>query len=530
MKGRSAMRMPDFMPVCLGNEKQQKTFRGEEKISFSGVTVTLKQEGTALNVLLAADAAPVRFLRLRWNMPMPEDAVYLGDAWERAYGDLQWRRLDASRVMPWYFLMSCGGRHSGFGVQVRPAAFASWWADSKGVTLLLDVRNGGEGVLLKGRELRVARIVRAESDGESAFAFANKFCGIMCSDPLLPSFPVYGGNNWYYAYGHSSAEEILNDCRYLLSLCKGLENPPFMVIDDGWQKNFDQGNNAGPWSEGNVRFPDMPDLIRKMKKIGVRPGIWFRPLWNTEAPAEWLHAADNPRALDPSHPEVRELVREDVRRFADWGIELIKHDFTTWDLFEQYGWQMRPLPQLSWTRPFYDRTLTSAEIVTELYRTIHEAAGNMLIIGCNTFGHLSAGHVHLSRVGDDTSGVNWERTRKNGINSLAFRMCQHGKFFAVDADCIGIKGALIPWRLNAQWGKLLAKSGTPFFASIEPGVLDSTQFAEVSACMEAASKQNFAAEPLDWMSTTCPEHWTVNGDACTFDWYAEDGSLGEFFV
>ena len=59
----------------------------------------------------------------------------------------------------------------------------------------------------------------------------------MCDDPLLPEKPVYGGNNWYYAYGKSSRSEILGDCRYIASLCAGNENPPHMIIDDGWQCN-----------------------------------------------------------------------------------------------------------------------------------------------------------------------------------------------------------------------------------------------------------------------------------------------------
>ena len=46
----------------------------------------------------------------------------------------------------------------------------------------------------------------------------------MCTDPIFPEFPVYGSNNWYYAYGDSSEEEILSDTDYILKLTEGVKN------------------------------------------------------------------------------------------------------------------------------------------------------------------------------------------------------------------------------------------------------------------------------------------------------------------
>ncbi|PYT32182.1 MAG: hypothetical protein DMG58_10690 [Acidobacteria bacterium] len=43
-----------------------------------------------------------------------------------------------------------------------------------------------------------------------------------------------------------------------------------------------------------------------------------------------------------------------------------------------------------------------------------------------------------------TSGRDWNRTRRMGVNTLAFRGVQHGAFFATDADCVGIMAA-VPW-------------------------------------------------------------------------------------
>lgn len=31
-------------------------------------------------------------------------------------------------------------------------------------------------------------------------------------------------------------------------------------------------------------------------------------------------------------------------------------------------------------------------------------------------------------------------------------------------------------------------------------------------------------EPIDWMETTCPRYWRVNGQEVTFDWITEEGT------
>ena len=101
--------------------------------------------------------------------------------------------------------------------------------------------------------------------------------------------------------------------------------------------------------------------------------------------------------LDPSHPEVLEYIKEDVRRIGSWGYELIKHDFSTFDLFGKWGFEMNPFVTVDGWH-FYDRSKTSAEVVKMLYTAIYEAAKekNILIIGCNTIGHLGAGLMHIT--------------------------------------------------------------------------------------------------------------------------------------
>ncbi|MDQ0897541.1 MULTISPECIES: hypothetical protein [unclassified Paenibacillus] len=490
------------------------------KWSSADIEVQTGAKSEGLVVTLASSVDAVKFVKLRWNFRLQEKYVILGDHWERAYGDLEWRGIVPERIMPWYFLTNNGVVTDGYGVRTSPNAFCSWQIDKDGLTFTADVRNGAGGVNLGARQLEVATIVtRSGSKGESAFTASQKFCKQMCEKPVLPSQPVYGGNNWYYAYGKSSRDQILADSRFISSLASSPDNRPYMVIDDGWQLASGDGScKGGPWT-GNALFPDMPGLAREMKEIGVRPGIWCRPLmWSGEVPDEWVRYVVDPndKILDPSHPEVLAHISKSIQEISSWGFELIKHDFSTYDLLGKWGFQMKSDPN-GLSHAFFDQSKTTAEITLDLYRTIAEASGSSLLIGCNTVSHLSAGLFDIQRTGDDTSGKSWERTRYMGINTLAFRMGQHGTFFSHDADCIGITEQ-IPWEINKNWLHLLAGSGTPLFVSVDPAIVTKEQESELRAAFDLVSQQLPTGEPLDWMETTCPSRWLLNGKESEFVW------------
>ena len=166
---------------------------------------------------------------------------------------------------------------------------------------------------------------------------------------------------------------------------------------------------------------------------------------------------------------------------------------------------------------FYDRTRTNAEIVLDFYRLIREAAGDMIVIGCNTVSHLCAGLVEVNRIGDDTSGKEWARTLKMGVNTLAFRLCQNHSFYICDADCVGITG-LIDHRLNREWLKLLSMSGTSLFVSCKPDILDKEISADIKNAFKSASRQEDICEPIDWMETKTPSRYMINGKEIKFEW------------
>ena len=340
--------------------------------------------------------SPIEALCLRWNQAVPQETRLLGDAWERAYGDMEWRGIAPERVMPWYFLAYDSRSTYACGVKTGAAALCSWQVDAQGVSLLLDLRCGGLGVQLGERRLEAATLVeRAGPEGETPFAAARAFMPLLCDHPLVTPTPAYGANDYYYAYCISTQETLLRDSVTIAELSPDTDNRPYSVVDAGWQ--FGGLANGSPWHVSNARFPDMAKLAADIKAAGSRPGIWFRPLLTNESlPAAWtLPNARFPVArepgliLDPSLPEALERIAGDVAVFRKWGYELIKHDYTTFDLFGRWGKDMSSeITPPGWS--FYDRSRTTAEIVRGLYEKIYEAAGDMVIIGCNTFGHLAA--------------------------------------------------------------------------------------------------------------------------------------------
>jgi alpha-galactosidase len=267
----------------------------------------------------------------------------------------------------------------------------------------------------------------------------------------------------------------------------------------------------------------MPGLARELKAMGARPGIWMRPLLTTtEVPEHWKAAAPRPEAsgftLDPSVPEVLDRVRADITRLREWGYELIKHDFSTFDVTGRWGFEMDAggFAPDGWA--FADNARTTAEILLEFYRAIRDAAGpDCLLVGCNTTGHLAAGLVEIQRIGDDTSASDWDRTRRMGVNTLAFRAVQHGAFFAADADCVPVSPH-VPWRLTEAWLDLVARSGTPLFLSIDPAACGSEQRAGIRRALAAAVRDAPVAEPLDWLDTAIPALWRLQGEDVRFDW------------
>lgn len=124
---------------------------------------------------------------------------------------------------------------------------------------------------------------------------------------------------------------------------------------------------------------------------------------------------------------------------------------------------------------------------------------------------------------DDVSGKIWERTRRMGVNTLAFRLPQHGSFFALDPDCVPITTET-PWSCNRQWLDLVARSGAALLISPQPTAMGAEQRNAVRAAFELVThgSETIAA---GWQENTTPDHWqfrpAVEKD---YDWYENTGA------
>ena len=527
------IRLPDYISVYAEDFRRDFPVCGKI-IEFDDVKITLDL-GDTLMLKIKADTLKPAYIRLRYNFTEEEKRCepvkILRDDYERGYGTMAWKGIEPEIMFPWYMLVSNGSdmnpdtrlRHTeGFGVRVQPNSIVTWQYDGKGVSLWADIRCGGQGVDLSGRELDVCEVIFSDYNGISAFDAGRNFCALMCPNPKLPDHKVYGSNNWYYAYGDSSHEQIIEDTKIVAERCAGLENRPYMVIDDCWQKN----RCDGPWDQLRDTFRDMKELAKEMSDLGVRPGIWLRYLSDQhyELPfGDECRMVHNKGMLDPSHPDVIEYIIKTTRMIREWGFCLIKHDFSTFDMFGDFLRNYTDkITRNGWH--FYDTHRTSAEIVKAMYRAVREGAGDdCVIIGCNTIPHFCAGIYELNRTGDDTSGENWELTRKDGVNTLAMRQIHNGTFYMADADCVGIT-ELVPWEMNRKWLDVLARSGSPLFVSCKPGVLNEEQLCELKAAWAVNSVQENECRPLDWMENLVPAYWMIDGEMVEYDWYTEYGN------
>ncbi len=451
------------------------------------------------------------------------DCKIVSDTWERAYGDLSWHTPFENERIPWYFAGTDGEKVFCYGVKTGANALCYWSIKDDNIVLTLDVRNGRNPLLLNG-ELELCTLCFKEYECD-AFSALCDFCKVMCDNPRIPDRQIFGGNDWYCNYGDNSFDKILTHTKRIVECTKNCSEKPFMVIDDGWEichhqsENDDEYYNGGPWRYANDNFVDMKKMADAIHDNGAIPGIWLRPLWTVEKyPKEYLLKSKGIKdTLDPSHPEVLKLIKRDIETIKSWGYKLIKHDFTSYDIFGQWGFEMTD-DMFKDKIDFYDKTKTTAQIIKNLYMTIREAAGDdILLMGCNTMSHLSAGIFDIQRTGDDTSGLDFERTKKYGVNTLAFRMCQHNAFYAVDADCVGIT-KYIDWNTNKKWLDVLSKSGTPLFVSIAEDSYTDEIKNDVSKAMENTANNSKISKPLDWFDTKTPQKWESSFGVDEYDW------------
>ena len=106
------IRPPNFVAAYVEGSGRITLSRSADRWQAEDVEVTTEGKqlgaGKTLAFSVASPRRPLERLQLRWLGRLPEGSRFLGDHWERSYGDLEWRGFAAERVMPWYFLVRRG--------------------------------------------------------------------------------------------------------------------------------------------------------------------------------------------------------------------------------------------------------------------------------------------------------------------------------------------------------------------------------------------------------------------------------------
>ncbi|MFE5123679.1 hypothetical protein [Streptomyces sp. NPDC056669] len=236
--------LPDSVHVVTGPSGDPHTAApaGTGRWTVPGAEATARHDPYgALRLTLAAPAPEgLSTVALRWrhHPGRHRPALVLGDAWERSYGESQWRGIQPEGPLPWYWLGTdpATGTSAGLGVRTRAGALCCWTVDEDGTTLWLDVRSGGLPALPGDREIAAATVVGVATGADTTpYAALQELCAAMSPDPLLPARPVVGCNNWYYAYGQDfGPDAVLRDAATIAEFAGDHPVRPFCVVDDGW--------------------------------------------------------------------------------------------------------------------------------------------------------------------------------------------------------------------------------------------------------------------------------------------------------
>lgn len=265
---------PDEVWAQAGAEWFQLKPAGGLLYTFKDTEVSLKTNGDAVGVYLQSPITAITGVRLKWKYQVKPTTKTLGDHWERTYGDAGWKNTSSDIKNAWYVLLYDDKQVVCFGVKTGCNAICWWTVNKNSLELTLDTHSGGVGVQLGDRKLHAADIVTDENTAaETPFFTARRFCKIMCEKPRLPKQPVYGINDWYYAYGNNSAKLIKEQTALMADLVTDTNNRPFSVIDAGWAVYSPLLPGDGGWADDfsrpNDKFKDMHLMAGDIVKLGI---------------------------------------------------------------------------------------------------------------------------------------------------------------------------------------------------------------------------------------------------------------------
>ncbi len=308
------------------------------------------------------------------------------------------------------------GTTRALGTEVRGAALACWTADPDGVTLWLDLRSGGEPV----------RSGRPRPDGGGGPRGRRGRPAGGAAHPGAPPVPrpagachPAGGGQQLVLRLRPRVRPGRRRPRRAHRLRPG-RRPPRAALRGGRRRVVGRRRGRRPRGLRRPLGPGPPADVprhgrgrRGHQAQGARPGLWYRPLLRREPSQGALAGAlvgsgrgrrQDGWALDPSH---RRCSTSSARTSAASGAGASSCSSTTSPpTTSSAGGDRRWAPAPPRTGgPSPTRRSPPPRRWWAFYRAVREAAADVVVLGCNTVGHLAAGLVEAQRTGDDTSGL-----------------------------------------------------------------------------------------------------------------------------
>ena len=258
--------------------------------------------------------------------------------------------------------------------------------------------------------------------------------------------------SWYRYFERISSADVLENLTALDANDLAVD---VVQVDDGWSPGIGEGLLT---ADG---FGSLPALVDEVRASGRRAGLWLAPFLvgtrttvATEHP-EWLvgpagrNWGQDLVGLDVTHPGVRELLTDALRRVVDLGVSYLKLDFL-------YGGAVPG-------RRHHDVT------GTEAYRSglelVRETVGpDVYLVGCGAPLLPSVGLVDAMRVSPDTFHEGGEdgSTGLRGLMPLAARAWQQGRFWVNDPDCLVARPS---YSQRGRWAEAVTTyGGLPSFS------------------------------------------------------------------